>query len=299
MAMGAGLLIGSTACSPPSFAQQHTSKPTAMDSKLPAAIGTRKSSGAPVSYPGKRIFDYMDGAGEVYRAYDFQDLLVQRYTCPGQEEILVEFFDMGSPRNAFGVFTYMKGRGPAVQIGQDAEYKSGLLCFWKGRYFVCVQIDKENETARNDILDLGRVIAGAIREEGDRPALLQCLPEGEYLPETLRFFFRHEILDSHYPVGEENPLLLDERTEGVLVRLKHGRSHLLVVGYRDRSHLDSAYSAFVSRSMPGAESTGIYTTESGSTTACAKAGQHFIIVFDSPTSELATHILDTVRRKLP
>ena len=47
----------------------------------------------------------MNGAGEVYLAYGFQRLLVQRYARPNQEEILVEVFDMGYPRNAYGALT--------------------------------------------------------------------------------------------------------------------------------------------------------------------------------------------------
>ena len=87
----------------------------------------------PRLYSGKEIFEYMDGAGEVYLAYRFRALLVQRYSRPHQEEILAEIFDMGSSENAFGISTCLRGRGPAVRIGQDGEFKSGPLTFWRGQ----------------------------------------------------------------------------------------------------------------------------------------------------------------------
>lgn len=292
-------LFASTISPLQAFSQPQTTTPTAMDTLLPTALGSWRSTGAPVLYQGKGIFDYMDGAGEVYRTYEYRYLLVQRYASPDREEILVELFDMGSPRNAFGVFTCVQGRGPAVEIGQDAEFKNGLLCLWKGRYFVYIQTDGENDEVREAVFGLGRMIADAIQESGTRPPLLQCLPEGEYLPGTLRYFFHPAILDSHFPIGDGNPLLVGAGTEGVLVRLKNGKSHLLVMRYEEQELLDSAKRAFTSARLPGSEQGGIYATHAAPITVCARVGAYLIVVFDSPTRQLATDIVETVKRRLP
>jgi hypothetical protein len=270
-----------------------------MPSLLPSSVRNWTLSEAPRLYTGRAIFDYIDGAGEIYLAYDFRDLLVQRYVSPGQEEILVEIFDMGFPRNAFGVFTYMKGRGPAVRIGQEGEYKSGLLCFWRGRYFVCVKIEKENGETKEVVLQIGRLISNAIHEDGELPAILRFLPKKEVLPASLRYFFTNEMLNIHFYVGDDNPLLLNGKTECVLVRMKADKSHVLLVGYPDQEHADSAYANFISHYMPDTRESGIAQMKNKTWTASVEHGSYIAVVFDARTKGEARNRLQSIGRRLP
>jgi len=249
-------------------------------------------------YTGREIFKYMDGAGEVYLAYGFQRLLVQRYAHPNQEEILVEIFDMGLPRNAYGAFTNMQGRGPAVEIGQNGEYKSGLLTFWKGRHFVCVMIDRENDDAKRAVLEMGAMISEAIKEEGAIPGILQYLPIGEFSPESLRYFFRNEILNIHFYVADKNLFHLGDKTDAVLVRMKSNRSYLMLVQYDRSGNAQAAYEDFSTHYMPEAHGSGIVQTESGKWSACRKERNFLTAVFDAPTQSEAQKLLDTVQRRL-
>ncbi len=88
-------------------------------------------------FDDQTIFDYIDGAGEVYRAYNMKACLSRRYTATGQPDIMLDIFDMGSSADAFGVFTHDRD-GEAVPIGQAALYRPGWLSFWKDRFFVSI-----------------------------------------------------------------------------------------------------------------------------------------------------------------
>jgi hypothetical protein len=281
------------------MAMSDTLSPLSMQTFLPPAIERWTVSEPSRLYSGRKIFDYMDGAGEVYLAYDFRELLVQRYACPDQEEILVEIFDMGSSRNAFGIFSYMKGRGPSVAVGQEGEYKSGLLCFWRDQYFVCIQIEKENEQAKSALLDLGKKISEAIHRDGDLPRILHYLPDVEYQAGTLRYFFRSEILNIHFYVADGNVLLLDGQTEAVLVRMKSDRSYLLLIEYPGPDQADSAYSNFLKLYMPDAKEAGIVKTENNKWTACVRHTAFVAVVFDAPSVGEARNHLAAIERKLP
>jgi hypothetical protein len=270
-----------------------------MQELVPAAIREWSPSEPLRGYAGREIFDYMDGAGEVYLAYGFREIAVQRYARANHEEILLEVFDMGTPAMAFGTFTYMKGRGPAVLIGQDGEFKSGLLTFWKDRYFVCVKTDHETEASAGAVLDLGTAVAGAIPHEGERPALVGMIPPAEYMPASLRYFSRHEILNNHFYVADANLLRLSERTECLLVRLNRDRSYLLLVRYPDAALADSARASFLAGYLPEAGQKGILKTENQKWTACDARGRHVIVVFDAPTERQAGATLDWMRRRLP
>jgi len=272
---------------------------TALQKFIPPSIDCWKASDSSRLYTGEEIFDYMDGAGEIYRSYNFQQLIVQRYACPDQEEILVEIFDMGSARNAFGVYTYMQGRGTRVNIGQDGEYKMGLLCFWKDKYFVCIRIEKENQQASKAVFDLGKVIARAIPTEGKRPDILKHLPVNKYDVKSLRYFYRYEMLNIHFYIADGNILLLNDSTEGVLVRLKDDKSYFLLDGYPDKEQTDSAYDSFLTHYMPDSKGEGIVKTENKKWTACVKEKNYILIIFDAPTKEQAMISLDTFKRRLP
>ena len=266
---------------------------------IPPSIRQWKAADSLRRYAGREIFEYMDGAGEVYLAYGFREIAVQRYARANQEEILLEVFDMGTPAMAFGTFTYMKGRGPAVPIGQDGEFKSGLLTFWKDRYFVCVKTDHETEESARTVLDLGIAVAGAIPREGERPALVGMIPPSEYVPSSLRYFSRHEILNNHFYVADANLLRLGENTECLLVRLNRDRSHLLLVRYPDATLADSARASFLAGYIPEAGQTGMLKTENQKWTAGDARGRYVIVIFDAPTERQAGETLDWVRRRLP
>lgn len=249
-------------------------------------------------YIGEEIFDYMDGAGEIYRAYNFKELLVQRYTCPDQEEILVEIFDMGLSKNAFGIFTYMMGRGSTVKIGQDGEYKSGLLTFWRNNYFVCVKVENENDKAKKAVLKLGEKISKAIGKDGNRSPILKRLPARKYFENSVRYFFSYEILNIHFYVAERNILNLNDSTEGVLVRLKDDKSYLLLVKYTNRAQATSAYTNFLQYYMPDSKHIGIVKTENKKWTACEKHKNYLIINFDVKTKKRAENSIKLIRRRL-
>ena len=271
----------------------------AMERLLPPSVNQWTPSEPGRIYRGREIFTYIDGAGEVYLAYNFDSVLVQRYTRPGQEEILVEIFDMGSSRNAFGVYSYLQGRGPAVPIGQDGEYKSGLLCFWRDRYCVYVRIDNENGQANDAVLAIGKWIAAAIGKDGGKPEILRHMPEGAYDPPSLRYFYRHEILNTHFYVSDGNLFLLDDSTEAVLVRMKSDGSHLLLAAYPSGEHADSAYLSVLTHLMPDATESGFARTKNGKWSACVKRGHHVVAVFDAVTRQNAADAITSVTTRLP
>lgn len=275
-----------------------TLTPAALQNLVPTSLFQWSVAEPSRTYTGREIFHYMDGAGEVYLAYGFQRLLVQRYARTGQEEILVEVFDMGVPRNAYGAFTNMQGRGPSVEIGQSGEYKSGLLNFWKGRYFVCVMIDMENDDAKKAVFGIAAMISETITEQGQIPDIVALLPQGEYLPETLRYFYRNEILNIHFYVADKNLFHLNETTDAVLVRTKSNKSYLLLIQYPGRAEAGAAFTDFTKQYMPESRGSGVVRTENKKWTACRKARNVLAVVFDAPTQIEAQKLLDRVQRRL-
>ena len=187
------------------------------------------------------IFDYLDGAGELYLAFDFRFVFVREYTKPDAPSIVVEIYQMSSAADAYGIFT-QDTDGQEIRFGQDALYGAGLLRFWKDNVFVRIMADRETPEAKEAVMKLGGTIDSAIPEAGPKPEILGKLPVEGLEPPTVRFFHTVISLNSHYFMSNVNILNLSPDTQVVMARYeKNGaRGILILVEYPSE---DKAYSA--------------------------------------------------------
>ena len=183
-------------------------------SYIPVAAGPWLSEADQV-YDAEGIFEYIDGAGEVYRSYNMRLLVARRFHKDGKPDIVVDAFDMGSSEDAFGVFTHDLD-GESAAIGQGSVYKAGLLSFWKDRYFLSVYAEEETAETKGPRPRPGtphrrghpRNGRGARPAEGPAGRRARS-PRGPLFPPS-------SVLNYHYFVAEENILLLDRTTDAVL-----------------------------------------------------------------------------------
>jgi hypothetical protein len=242
------------------------------------------------------IFDYIDGAGEVYRSYNFRLLLARRFQQPEKPDLVVDLFDMGTSYDAFGIFTHDR-EGEKLDIGQMAVYKGGLLSFWKDRFFVSVYAEDETPETKEAVPELGRQIAARIEAEGKPPDLLDFLPTAGLEGETVRYFHTHHILNYHFFVSDENILQLGAEIEAVLGKYKSsGRlpMFLLVVRYADEVQALYAWNTFCKNYMPDARVPGEIKVEDGSWTVAKQKNQLLAAVFQASTDREARSLIDGV-----
>jgi hypothetical protein len=265
---------------------------------LPLDVYGWHAGGRDEVYDPETIFDYIDGAGEVYRAYNFRHLLARRYLKEGKPDLLADFFDMGSPDDAFGVFTHDL-EGESLRIGQGAVYKGGLLSFWKDRYFVSLYAEAETPETQQAVFALGEAVAAAIPGTGKKPNLLSCVPR-EFDLETARYFHGHIILNYHFFISAENILHLDQKTNAVLVSAgeKPEMIFLLIVRYPGEQAARAAEESFSKAYMPDAVEPGLVQTEDKRWTRIEKKGHHLVIVFGAPSASWAEKIIAEAASKI-
>jgi len=275
-----------------------TSDARRLASYIPSTIGPWLSE-ADQSFDAETVFDYIDGAGEVYRSYNMRLLIARRFQKDGRPDIVVDAFDMGASADAFGVFTHDLD-GEDAGIGQGSTYKAGLLSFWKDRYFLSVYAEEETTETRAAVLDLGRQIAEAIPGRGEPPALLKLLPVDGLEARTTRFFHTASVLNYHYFVADANILLLGPETDAVLAAYggKEDRSHMLVVSYGGVAGAGRAAESFRREYMPDAGGNPAVRTENGRWTAARAAGRYCAVVFDAISAEAAVARLEAVERSI-
>jgi hypothetical protein len=249
-------------------------------------------------FDGQTIFDYINGAGEVYRAYNMQRCLSRRYVAPESPAIILDLFEMASSHDAFGVFTHDPD-GEDLSIGQGAVYRSGWLGFWKDRFFVSLYADEETDAAKQALKELASKTAALIKKEGQRPPILSRLPKKGLQPASVRYFHDHPVLNRHYFIATENILRLGGRTEAVLAmyQLKEGAAQVLLVNYPDAETAKEAHSAFLKHYLPDADASGLARLENKKWCGASVKGPFVAVVLEADSWEIARDLLGALMGK--
>lgn len=159
---------------------------------LPTVEPWTLSEAPQIFIPGT-LFEYINGAAEAYLSYDFKELLVAQFKKNGSEASLtVEIYDMGSGKNAFGI--YSAERFPEsmfIAAGNQGYIEEGALNFLTGHYYIkliCYDCGEDSESVL-------RMVSGEIdknvQEKGSLPALLQSFPREGLVANSEKFILRN------------------------------------------------------------------------------------------------------------
>ena len=270
-------------------------------SSIPEKILDWKSSGKDSIYDRRTLFDYMDGGAEVYLAFDFRDVFVRKFADARGNEIHLDIYDMGSSREAFGIFSFDR-QDPEAGIGQDSEYAPGLLKFRQGRYFVSITVSGDEKAAEKAVLELGKAVAPKLGPSGEPPDLLKCLPLAGLKKNRTSYFHDAVHLSNRYFVSSENILNLDAATECVLAEYEaspQASATLLFVRYPDAAKAQAAERSFGRAYLPEADASGAARTENKKWVMAKVRGNAVVIVFEAPSKEYADALQSAVRFPIP
>jgi hypothetical protein len=265
--------------------------------KLPERIMQWTAEREDRFYDNQTIFDYIDGAGEVYRAYNMRQCLSRRYNRPEGPAIVLDIFDMGSSEDAFGVFTHDQ-EGEPLHIGQDALYRPNWLSFWKDHFFVSVYTEREISGIGAVMKELASRTASLIKNQGKRPQILSLLPQEGIQPHSIRYFHSHLVLNTHYFISTENILNLGPTTQAVLAsyKLASGSATILIIKYPDEEKASVAQASFLRHYLPDANPSGMALLEDRKWCAACSRGDRLAIVLESESRNLAQDLLQRLNR---
>lgn len=295
---------------------------------LPKAVGLWTRPDSPRLVEAKNIFDYMDGAGELYLGYRFDHLEVYEYQAQSQKDIIVELYFMKSSDDAFGLLSLDWG-GESVNLASSppekaiparsdwpfALYGEGLLRLWSDNIYARVMAFQETPESKEAVMALSRSIAKG-RQNPPRPELLQSLPESFQPNWILRqdrasFFRTHLVLNSLYYLGQENMLDLDLTSEAITApyERKHpsgdqARLQFLLVRYADHKRARNALAHFHRAFLPeqpfpiksgsSGEMTNIYPIEDG-WLGYILQNRTIAFIFECPDQKTTRTIIDQIR----
>lgn len=160
------------------------------------------SSVKSILYTPENLFEYIDGEAEGFLAFDFRSLLSTTYSKDGFGEIVVDIYDMKSPKNAFGIYSSLRYEDlNFVDIGSQGFLTEDELNFWKGRFFVKVVDYDPIDGPAEMIPRFGEAVAGKIPDPITEEHLIRLLPRKGLVPNSAKFILRSMLGQSFLSNG--------------------------------------------------------------------------------------------------
>ncbi|MCJ7578616.1 MAG: hypothetical protein MUO91_09210, partial [candidate division Zixibacteria bacterium] len=269
-------------------------------------VRSGKSAGSigPEIYDRKNLFDYMDGGAELYLAYDFQKLAVQRYLSDSRDSVTknsltVEIYQVNSSPDAYGLFS-LDQDGETVELGQKGVYGYGLLRFWKDRFLVRILGSQDN--LKEIILKFGLEIDHKIKTEGKPPELLSKTPKDNQVPNSDHFFHKQIILNNLYFLSDKNILNLNDETDCLLADFKFDEQilKLLLIKYPDYKKAKDAYESFNKFYLKNeaSEKNKVIEIEEGKLVGMDLEKNYLLLVFEGKDKKTTLQLLDSAKSSL-
>jgi hypothetical protein len=296
---------------------------------LPETVGLWTRPDSPRIVTADNIFDYMDGAGELYIGYCFDHLEAYEYKAKSQKNILVELYFMKTSDDAFGLLSLDWG-GKSIDLGSSspdktastesrwprALYGEGLLRIWSDNIYARIMAYQETTESREAVLTLGRAVVKG-RQNPPSPELLEHLPSSfqsdwELRTDRTAYFRSYLVLNSLYYLSQENILDLGLDTEAVTATYEkkessqeqHHNIRLLMVRYPDSDHAGKAIihfhraylpdHTFQKESASSEVTANIYPIEEG-WLGYRSQNTTITFIFECPDRETAMAIMDQLR----
>lgn len=195
---------------------------------------------SPRTYDRNTLYDFMNGAADLYFTYGFESLAVGDYQSPDAGWLRVEIYRTATDADAYGLFAY-NAYGEPIDLGVQGRWvRESRLSFWQHRTYVQI-------TARDAVDDaalqaFGKAISVALPASGTSPAIVRALPAQNLAPDSVRFFREQMALDNYLWLGPENVLGLGPDTEGALgtYTLDTGHATLLLVTFPNSERAEAA-----------------------------------------------------------
>ena len=147
----------------------------------------------PQFYLPETLFEYINGAAEIYLSYEFNELIVAQYQETDTESnVAVEIYDMGSNMNSFGIYSAERYPDNSfIDIGVQGYLEEGSLNLFAGRYYVKLLCFECEERSDLILKEFAQEITSRVKKMEGFPSLLSALPKEGLLSNTEKFILQN------------------------------------------------------------------------------------------------------------
>ncbi len=171
-------------------------------------MGGWKQDGNPQVFSPRTLYEYINGAADLYLTYEFQDLNVAEYKGGGEAEVTVEVYRHGDSTQAFGIYSQERlANARFLDIGAQGYQEPNVLNFVAGPYYVKVNGYNTGAEDERTMLAFGRKMEGILGGKSALPKIFSSFPREGMKKNTEKFisknFLGYSYLHSGYTADYE------------------------------------------------------------------------------------------------
>jgi hypothetical protein len=137
-----------------------------------------KQSGDIQTFSPKDLFEYIDGAADLYLSYDFQELKVAEYQNEKKASVTIEMYRHKTPICAFGIYSQERlSDANFLDIGAQGYSETDILNFVSGNYYVKMSSYKTRPGDQEVLPTFGKKLVENLGEKGSLPSILSAFPK--------------------------------------------------------------------------------------------------------------------------
>lgn len=142
-------------------------------------------------FTAENLYELINGGAELYLSYDIVRMIYVNFVNKANSRLFIELFiyDMGTPTNAFGIFSVERSQGaPSLNLGRDSYNVDGHYFIWKGRYYIRIIASDSTEELRHVGMNMARKVSSFLADSGDPVWGLTALPHIDLAPDSIKYF---------------------------------------------------------------------------------------------------------------
>ncbi|MFB0566727.1 MAG: DUF6599 family protein [Candidatus Aminicenantaceae bacterium] len=162
-----------------------------------------KLSEEPQDYSPEILFEYIDGAAEIYLSYNFEKLIVAQYQkVDSAASLTIEIYDMGNEKNSFGIYSVERfPESNYLTLGNGGYMEEGALNFIVGTYYVKLLCFECEDYSEDSLKLFSQNIIKNVKDKKDLPPLLEFFPEEGLVEYSSKFILRNFLGQNFFHNG--------------------------------------------------------------------------------------------------
>ena len=144
-----------------------------------------------LQFKPENLYEKINGRAEYYLSYDMIKMTFAgfRRSTDNNNFINLSIYDMGTPSNAFGVFSGERSLGvPPLKLGRDAYRSEANYYIWHGQYYIQIIASDTISELRRIGMDMAEKLTDNLQDSGQLVWGLEALPVNNRVPKSVQYF---------------------------------------------------------------------------------------------------------------
>jgi len=160
--------------------------------EMPEIEGWYISEKEEVYYPDN-LWNYINGAADMYLEYEFIDLHIAEYRV-NEKYFYVELYHHKDENCAFGIYTHERPTDiEMLDIGAQAYQAGAILNFLVNDYYIKLSTNTNDKLVENTMLEAAEKIAVSVSENAGFPKIIQCFPDENKILNTEKYIHKNYL----------------------------------------------------------------------------------------------------------